>query len=313
MGGASLLRGVEEFIWRNGLDEQVSGKLRLLGPAQQYGVIVQPMHGARNPSAVVWARVRAAQQDDPPPQQLPTRMTKSPSSGQGFLEYVGPSSGAPQHAFVPRAFAPNMLAPDALWDISGGRGHAQPPAAPGASFSFESAPGHSAATKLAEFDGSGRFRVCVAPCSRAVGSELACSRLTTPPVSSGRADAAPRTASTPSPVYAPRLQQIPSVLPGSASAQNSVQRNQIPTPMSSRRPSQFRENTPGDSGVSIRVEEFVLFHGLDERCATGLRQLSPEQQIFVMTRDFAAARNKNAVVWSRVRAAQRSAPRGPGY
>ena len=54
---------VETFITTYGLDERVSKGLRELPVQLQIHIASAPLDQARNPSAVVWSRVRAAQQD----------------------------------------------------------------------------------------------------------------------------------------------------------------------------------------------------------------------------------------------------------
>ena len=49
---------VEFFIQQHGLDERVTKALRELSPDLQQQLISQDMGSVRNPSAVVWSRIR---------------------------------------------------------------------------------------------------------------------------------------------------------------------------------------------------------------------------------------------------------------
>jgi len=65
-----------------------------------------------------------------------------------------------------------------------------------------------------------------------------------------------------------------------------------------------------DAGApwQIDAEHFVALHGLDDRCASKLRELPEERRQAVMARDLRGAKNPSAVIWRRVRAAQHGDP-----
>jgi hypothetical protein len=55
------VQSVEAYITQYNLDDRAANGLRALPEIQQTDVIQQPMNNVRNPSAVVWTRVRVAQ------------------------------------------------------------------------------------------------------------------------------------------------------------------------------------------------------------------------------------------------------------
>mmetsp|Transcript_22719 Transcript_22719/g.37571 ORF Transcript_22719/g.37571 Transcript_22719/m.37571 type:complete len:228 (+) Transcript_22719:34-717(+) len=95
--------GVEDFIREYSLDERVSKGLRELPERLQLQVISGPMGQARNPSAVVWSRVRVAQQQE---KQSTHGQMQVPA--QNFMPAAMPAPVAMQAGMLPVAATSQM-------------------------------------------------------------------------------------------------------------------------------------------------------------------------------------------------------------
>lgn len=259
---------VDAFVTTHQLDERCSKGLRELASWSQIKVIEQSMADVRNPSAVVWSRIRAAQEH-----------RKRRRRDEELSNYQRDTRARPNH-YQPRQ-------PSALH----GSGHGGTPyTTPYTNNPSNNSAGHATRQNFNhawlqehnynQVDDYNNY-------NNPLGGDLG----TWGHVQPGHSGPA---VSSSNPLSNPYSLSVPVYSMAHTSMQQQQQQQRQPTMPSSH-----------TALPSMSAEDYISLHGLDDRCAMGLRELSYEQQRVVMSNSMEAVRNPSACVWSRVQKCKR--------
>lgn len=287
---------IEAFIIQHRLDSRVTQGLRSLPVESQLTIIKEDMASVRNPSAVVWSRIKARQRLGPgnigskrlreeESSQPPRHFDRNPVPPRYPPHY-------PQHHPVEH-YAPYHT--DPLPPLSLPLPPRPPPQA------IQPPPFTSPTDDLA---------LAEEIAAAAAAAEAATARLARAQHQAGLAMSARQAAEQ----DAARQQAWATYYAQQSQQEMLRQQYAYGPPVPAQHPHQHLTTHQGPSstfvgnaaaGINVTgVAEFISTYGLDERCSKGLLGLNPEQQHRVMSRDLRDVKNPSAVVWSRVRAAQ---------